>query len=523
VNWFSRLFGKRSEAPPSAPAAQSGQAQWRSNIISQSEIQIAGVTVTATIEGPGRGFVAVVGESHYQEALRAAKATQPLVDEPVVRASLVPEPTNPFDANAVAVHIEPFGTVGYLRRELAKTYSHALQQAGSAQCPAKLYGGTADKPSIGVVLDATQIEGPALFTDDPLAPPNYERIEEYHRLRNANRETVERTRALERQDPSAAADAYLGALDAMRAYERMAAEERLFPRLEQTGDVGILDRLTLCLIKASRDAEAVAIADEYFDAFPVALEGTTGRAIKARIDKRRRTRPPSPSKPRIRPETNARSTTPPLDAHGQPVNRQFNRLRRTERDISELLGLAKGMLVDGVITDKEATFLAAWGRNHPDALDTWPVDLIFQRLSTFFADGRIDDAERTELHDLLTSLVGGATTLVIGAEGSSTLPLDQPPPTIRWGANEVYVFSGRFAYGSRKHCESEAIVRQSVCEENVTKRTTFLVVGTFGSADWAQSNYGRKIQRAIELRSGGSPLHIVGEDRWVQALKTDPR
>jgi HIRAN domain len=201
VNWFSRLFGKRSEPSP-APAPQSGQAQWRSNIISQSEIQIAGVTVTATIEGPGRGFVAVVGESHYQEALRAAKATQPLVDEPVVRASLVPEPTNPYDANAVAVHIEPFGTVGYLRRELAKTYSQALQQVGSAHCPAKLYGGTPDKPSIGVVLDATEIEGPALFTNDSLAAPNYERIEEYHRLRNANRETVDRTHALERRIPA---------------------------------------------------------------------------------------------------------------------------------------------------------------------------------------------------------------------------------------------------------------------------------------------------------------------------------
>jgi hypothetical protein len=43
----------------------------------------------------------------------------------------------------------------------------------------------------------------------------------------------------------------------------------------------------------------------------------------------------------------------------------FNRAHRTERDLSELLGLAKGMLSDGVITEDEATYLRAWCHNHP--------------------------------------------------------------------------------------------------------------------------------------------------------------
>lgn len=48
---------------------------------------------------------------------------------------------------------------------------------------------------------------------------------------------------------------------------------------------------------------------------------------------------------------------PSLDPHGQPINLSFNRKRRTERDLSELLGLTKGMLCDGVVTDDEATYL----------------------------------------------------------------------------------------------------------------------------------------------------------------------
>jgi hypothetical protein len=46
-----------------------------------------------------------------------------------------------------------------------------------------------------------------------------------------------------------------------------------------------------------------------------------------------------------------------LDPHGQPLSGDLNRARRTERDLSEMLGLAKGMLADGIVNDEEARFL----------------------------------------------------------------------------------------------------------------------------------------------------------------------
>ena len=58
----------------------------------------------------------------------------------------------------------------------------------------------------------------------------------------------------------------------------------------------------------------------------------------------------------------------PLDDHGQPLNTAFNYKRRVERDISEVLGLAKGILSDGVINDDEVYFLRAWGHAYPEAL-----------------------------------------------------------------------------------------------------------------------------------------------------------
>jgi hypothetical protein len=209
-----------------------------------------------------------------------------------------------------------------------------------------------------------------------------------------------------------------------------------------------------------------------------------------------------------------------LDPHGQPYNLYFNAARRTERDLSELLGIAKGFLADGLVTEGEARFLRDWAATHPDATNQWPVNIIHTRLQEYFADGRIDDDERRDLRELLASLIGGSASVLLGYDGATKLPLDTPPPLICW-PDKVYVFTGRFAYGTRAHCQREVTERGGHAESNVTRRTSFLVIGTFGSRDWVQTSHGRKIQRAVELRESGLALRIVGEDHWANALSVD--
>ena len=64
---------------------------------------------------PEDHFMRVVGESHCQDALRALPPEcVPGADKrPSFVAALVPEPENPFDRHAIAVH-GPTGRVGYL-------------------------------------------------------------------------------------------------------------------------------------------------------------------------------------------------------------------------------------------------------------------------------------------------------------------------------------------------------------------------------------------------------------------------
>lgn len=104
------------------------------------------------------GYCAVVGESHYQDALRATSticATGP-EGRRTFTAVLVAEPQNRYDANAIAIY-SPQGRLGYLSREDAIEYHPVLEEVvrlgyDGGACEAHLTGGEPGKPSFGVVL-----------------------------------------------------------------------------------------------------------------------------------------------------------------------------------------------------------------------------------------------------------------------------------------------------------------------------------------------------------------------------------
>ena len=104
------------------------------------------------------GFCAVVGESYYQDALRATRPGCTIGPDgrPAFTAALLPEPDNPYDPNAIAVY-SPKGKVGHLSRDHALDYRElfaevTLRGYDGGACPACLVGGEPEKPSFGVVL-----------------------------------------------------------------------------------------------------------------------------------------------------------------------------------------------------------------------------------------------------------------------------------------------------------------------------------------------------------------------------------
>ena len=108
------------------------------------------------------GLFDVVGEASYQDALtRICGGKGEFSAEHQCKATLIPEPTNPEDANAVQVIIDR-KLVGYLTREHAIEYRQHIG-AKATSCDAKIVGGWKDAQGEGNFGVKLKVKWPPRF------------------------------------------------------------------------------------------------------------------------------------------------------------------------------------------------------------------------------------------------------------------------------------------------------------------------------------------------------------------------
>src|SRR5262245_2671451 len=169
-----------------------------------------------------------------------------------------------------------------------------------------------------------------------------------------------------------------------------------------------------------------------------------------------------------------------LDDHGQPPKALYGP-RVARRLVSELLGVCKGMICDGEVTEGELLALRRWLAGHPDATRLYPGNTVAKRLLRIYEDGSVTPDERQELNELLLDLTGETEERDQPLNLSTRLPFDEPTPTILFKGN-VHVFTGRMLCGTRQVCEMKVVDRGGRVDKTVTRRTNFLVIGPIASS-----------------------------------------
>lgn len=205
----------------------------------------------------------------------------------------------------------------------------------------------------------------------------------------------------------------------------------------------------------------------------------------------------------------------PLNEYGQPVYlSKKDSIRIDERKIDELIGICKGIIVDKEITRQEADFLSQWLANNKGAANSWPANILYQRIERMLKDNILGQDEKDELLDTLRQITGGISEK--DAENMATsLPLTDPPPQVIF-KNQNYCFTGRFVTETRKQVESIVIEKGGFTHKIPTLDTDYLVIGLMGSDDWIHSTHGRKIERAVEIQHEGHGIKIIAEEYWTQ-------
>lgn len=198
------------------------------------------------------------------------------------------------------------------------------------------------------------------------------------------------------------------------------------------------------------------------------------------------------------------------------LHNMFNRARIDDRQVNELLGLAKGMIADGLINQSEAEFLRNWLVANKETSSNPVVRTLLKRVNEMLFDNSFQKEEADELLGSLRAFSSG--DIEIGELiKSSTLPLDNPVPEVLV-SGQRFAFTGTFAFGSRRDCE--AVVRDlGGIPDRLSQSTNYLVVGIYATDSWAHSAFGRKIEQAVEWRDCGIPISVIGETHWRNAIR----
>lgn len=190
--------------------------------------------------------------------------------------------------------------------------------------------------------------------------------------------------------------------------------------------------------------------------------------------------------------------------------------RIQDRLIDELIGICRGVIADGVIDESEAIFLGQWIENHREVADRWPANIVYARVTEMLLDGILTSDEQAELLATLRDLTGDVSPLQ-EPNRSTTLPITKPEPVVEF-KGQNFCLTGKFVFGSMVDCEDTIAEIGGNVMAQPTQETDYLVIGELCSPDWIHTTFGRSIERAVELESKGTPIKIISERQWVDAL-----
>ena len=198
-----------------------------------------------------------------------------------------------------------------------------------------------------------------------------------------------------------------------------------------------------------------------------------------------------------------------------PSYNSYSRTRLDDRQITELIGIARGVLADGVLVDEEIALLYNWLIANEGMTNNPLIRIMIERISEALSDQIIDHDEREDIYSALKELTGHEFEIGEMLK-PTTLPLDIPCPIIVIHEKR-FCFSGTFVFGKRTDCEI-AVEERGGFTGGLAQSTDFLVVGAYATDSWIQSSYGRKIEKAVEYRNTGFGIKIISESDWRNSL-----
>lgn len=183
--------------------------------------------------------------------------------------------------------------------------------------------------------------------------------------------------------------------------------------------------------------------------------------------------------------------------------------------INQLIGLLCGIAADDVLMDLEIQSVIDWVNDNENTITEWPINILLQRLKEIVVDGEISDTDRQDFLEMIKKITGTHFSETGSATASTTECFEDDIESIHYYGS-TFCFTGVFITGTRATVQEIAKRKGAKTTKDVSKNTNYLVIGTTESADWRFASYGRKIERALQLKTESYPITIITEQTWLK-------
>lgn len=184
-------------------------------------------------------------------------------------------------------------------------------------------------------------------------------------------------------------------------------------------------------------------------------------------------------------------------------------------DLQTLQGICHGMLADGNITDREIFDLNKWLSENEHLNTYYPYDEIRSLILSIVSDNKIDEEEIIVLKAYFKQFVK-----LQDAELQNKIELETSDITISGLCTsepnvdfpgKTFCITGVLKRGNRESLQNDIQKLGGIPTDNVNKKTDYLIVGDNGNPAWAFSCYGRKVEKALNLRKEGHTITMIHE------------
>jgi len=133
-----------------------------------------------------------------------------------------------------------------------------------------------------------------------------------------------------------------------------------------------------------------------------------------------------------------------------------------------------------------------------------------QRLAIILEDGIITDEEREGLLSTVRQVTGTDTEESGLSYEASTEVWEDSVDELKL-AGSVFYLTGDFVSGDRKSVDTLLRLLGAETNSSINKSVNYLVIGTLASRDWLYTSHGRKIEKTLLLKRGGSEIRVITE------------